>query len=436
MNNRYLLKDYTHLFIPSSIDTQLLLPKTMQKHADKYNYVLHAIYIARKVDKRNTSVSYIPLSSKVLEQITHARMCKPIIDFWIEEGVIECDNHYITGEKSKGYRFTAAYRKERVKRVKIQDYKFKAKLTKRKSLYLDRVDMNNPILSFLHSNLKQVRVDALGALNHTHQLFKYTDEHADRFNQYCLTIHELAQGHYFFTRDTKGNRVHNNFVNFPKALRPFLYVETGEQLVNLDIRNSQPLMLCVLLIGAYKGRSLPADVKQYIQECQEGRFYESFALASGIPLEDRKKFKEGLFANVFFGKNESCVRSVAYRALASHYPNVAAFIKEYKRSDYKSLAIALQKVESEIIIDDVIGTLACQYHPEDFFALTIHDSITTTYSNLGEVMSLMEEAFRKRGIKASIKPEFFETERIYRIGANALDKLNRTHLNGEQKQAA
>ena len=358
MNDRYLLKDYTHLFIPSSIDTQLLLPKTMQKHADKYNYVLHAIYIARKVDKRNTSDSFIPLSSKVLEEVVHARMCKPIIDFWIEEGVIECDNHYITGEKSKGYRFTAAYRRERVKRVKIIDSKFKAKLTKRKSLYIGKLDMSNPILSFLHSNLKAVRVDVLGALNHTHQMFKSTDEHADKFNQYCLTIHELAQGHYFFTRDTKGNRVHNNFVNFPKSLRPFLYVESGEQLVNLDIRNSQPLMLCVLLMDSYKGRVLPEDVRKYIQECQEGRFYESFALASGIPLEDRKKFKEGLFANVFFGRNEACSRSLAYKALATHYPNIAFFIKEYKRKDYKSLAIALQNVESEIIIDDVIGGLA------------------------------------------------------------------------------
>ena len=197
MNNRYLLKDTTHLFIPSSIDTQSLLPKAKQKHADKFNYVLHAIYIARKVDKRNTSVSYIPLSSKVLEKITHARMYKSILGLWIEAGVIECDNQYITGEKSKGYRFTAAYRKERVKRVKIMDPKFKAKLTRRKSLYMGRVDMSNPILSFLHSNLKQVRVDVLGALNHTHQLFKDTNQHADKFNQYCLTIHELAQGHYF-----------------------------------------------------------------------------------------------------------------------------------------------------------------------------------------------------------------------------------------------
>lgn len=436
MNDRYLLKDYTHLFIPSSIDTQLLLPKTMQKHADKYNYVLHAIYIAGKVDKRNTSDSFIPLSSKVLEEVVHARNCKRIIDFWKNKGVIECDNQYIIGEKSKGYRFTAGYRKERVKGVKIQDYKFKAKLTRRKSLYLYKVDMNNPILSFLLSNLKQVRVDVLGALNHTHQLFKRVDAHADKFNQYCITIQELAQEHYFFTRDTIGNRVHNNFVNFPKALRPFLYVETGEQLVNLDIRNSQPLMLCILLIQAYEGKVLPEDIKQYIQECQEGRFYESFALASGITLEDRSKFKEGLFKNVFFGRNEACLRSLAYQALATHYPNVATFIKKYKREDYKSLAIALQNVESEIIIDDVIGALAAKYHPDDFFALTIHDSITTTYSNLEEVMSLMEEAFRKRGIKASIKPEFFETDRIYSIGTNALDKLSMAHLNGEQKQAA
>jgi len=436
MNDNYLLKDITHLYVPSSIETFDLLSNKQKKHADKYNYVLHSIYIARKIDKRNTAASYIPLSSKILGKVTHTSMCKSLLDFWINEGVIECDNQYIVGEKCKGYRFTLAYREEPVKHVAIKDHKFKAKLTKRKSLYMDRVDLSNPTLSFIHNNLMAVRIDVLGALKHTHQLFKVSDEHEDKFNQYCISIHEFAQGNYFFTRDIIGNRVHNNFVNFPKVLRPFIYLETGEQLVNLDISNSQPLMLCVLLMKYYKERAIPKDVVRYINECQEGIFYESFAISSGIPLESRKEFKEKLFANVFFGRNEVCIRSKAFKALLYHYPNVASFISEYKKKDYKLLAIALQKVESEIIIDDVIGGLASIYNPDDFFALTIHDSITTTYSNKEKVMSMMEEAFRKRGIKASIKPEFFEMKSSYSIDISSSDKLNRTHLNGEQKQAA
>lgn len=410
MNDNYLLKDITHLYIPSSLDTFALLSKKLKKHADKYNYVLHSIYVARKIDKRYTSSSYIPLSSKILGKVTHSRMCKSLLDFWISEGVIECDNQYIVGEKCKGYRFTVAYREEPVKYIAIKDFKFKAKITKRKCLYMDRLDLSNPTLSFLHNNLMSVRIDMIGALKHTHQLFKVSDEYEDKFNQYCISIHEFAQGNYFFTRDIIGNRVHNNFVNFPKSLRPFIYLETGEQLVNLDISNSQPLMLCVLLKEYYKEKTTPIDVTKYIDDCQQGIFYESFAKSSGISLESRKKFKEKLFADVFFGKNEVCVRSKAYKSLLEHYPNIASFINEYKRKDYKSLAIALQRVESEIIIDDVIGNLASTYHPDDFFALTIHDSITTVSGNADEVMSLMQDAFNKRGIKASIKSEFFELE--------------------------
>lgn len=410
MNYNIATKPITHLYTLPSIDIQALLPKKERKHADKYLYILHLIYVARKVDKRNTSLEHIPLSAKILEEVLSSRKYRHYLNFWIDLGVIECDDHYIPGEKSKGYRFTKEYRYEKMIRVAIQDPKFKAKLTRRKELYLQNIDLSDPKLSFLYHNLKEVRVGYLPALSYIHQHFKEAKGKEDKFNEYSIILHEFAQEHYFFNRDKKGRRVHNNFVNFPRLLRHFLHLETGEQLVNLDVRNSQPLMLCVLLKEHYQGKNLPLDVQAYILQCQEGRFYEAFSEAAGIPIADRKQFKQKLFAEVFFGRNESSDKSQAFQALKTTYPNVAAYIADVKKQDYKSLAVALQRVESKIIIDGVIGGLAADYHPEDFFALTIHDSITTTLSNKQEVMMRMEKAFAKEGIKATINAEFFEMQ--------------------------
>ncbi|OON70293.1 hypothetical protein [Hymenobacter sp. CRA2] len=431
MNDSILPKQTTHLFVPSSIDALMMLPtKRQQKHVDKYHYILHLIYIARKVDKRNTSASFINLNAKLLEAVLHARDYLTYIEYWIEQGVIECDNRYIPGEKSKGYRFTKAYQEARVKRVPIKDAKFRAKLTSRKQLYLNKTDWSDTTLSFLHHNLKAIRVDAVRALNFAHELSKNEEwmnarrerrkkgrkstsskegkVEKPKFNDFNMAVYGLVSEDYFFTRDKIGKRVHNNFVNFPSALRSFLYLDDGEQLVNLDVRNSQPLMLCVLLKQHYEGHKLPLDVYKYIDECEKGKFYECFADAVGVPIKNRKKFKQALFTNVFFGKNMSCVKSRAFRGLIAHYPNVASFITEFKRKDHKSLAIALQRVESEIIIDDVIDSLAKEYHPNDFFALTIHDSICTTLSNRDEVMGRMKQAFERKGISVDIKTEYLE----------------------------
>ncbi|WP_188816092.1 hypothetical protein [Hymenobacter cavernae] len=65
----------------------------------------------------------------------------------------------------------------------------------------------------------------------------------------------------------------------------------------------------------------------------------------------------------------------------------------------------MQRQESEIIIDGVVNHITQHYYPQDFFALTIHDSITTTSDNADYVQGLMLREFRKWGVTPMIARE-------------------------------
>ena len=50
---------------------------------------------------------YVPINGQVLQSKIHNY--KEYFNYLIHAGVLECDNHYVVGEKSKGYRFTSEY---------------------------------------------------------------------------------------------------------------------------------------------------------------------------------------------------------------------------------------------------------------------------------------------------------------------------------------
>lgn len=105
-----------------------------------------------------------------------------------------------------------------------------------------------------------------------------------------------------------------------------------------------------------------------------------------------------LFRTIFYGRNQAAESHPEWHLFTQFFPAVGAFTTESKRKDYIVLSIALQRLEAEIMIDGVINTIALTHNPEDFFALTIHDSSVTTEDKKNYVKSLIAQEFRKRGI--------------------------------------
>src|SRR5262249_49452664 len=138
--------------------------------------------------------------------------------------------------------------------------------------------------------LRRVEIDYPSALDAL-----LGDEDFEPANETAI---QFLRDRAFFFHVCDYGRVHTNLTNLKSRMRPFLSYR-GMPLVNLDIRNSQPLIFSILLRRRYAGR-MPPDVQRYVELVQQGRFYEHLMDAGGIAAERRSRFKRQFFGHVFF----------------------------------------------------------------------------------------------------------------------------------------
>ena len=131
-------------------------------------------------------------------------------------------------------------------------------------------------------------------------------------------------------------------------------------LVNLDIANSQPLILNTLF----------SDDKKYLELCEKGSLWKY--LMEICHVSDRKQFKKTMSGVVFYCSLYTMRTSQKSQLFKREFPQVWQFIYYYKKKYGKeALAIEMQKKESDLIIDTVCLKLA----KENIWFATIHDSI-------------------------------------------------------------
>jgi len=82
------------------------------------------------------------------------------------------------------------------------------------------------------------------------------------------------------------------------------------------------------------------------------------------------------------------------------FPNVNKIVKYYKKEDYGELAINLQKVEADIMINHVVPRLA----EKNIYVLTIHDSIVTLPGHAEFVKQTILKVFNEKyGLVPTVK---------------------------------
>ncbi|QDA59014.1 hypothetical protein [Hymenobacter jejuensis] len=196
------------------------------------------------------------------------------------------------------------------------------------------------------------------------------------------------------SRPVAGSRIYSVVTSLSSWLRPYLYRarEEHQALYNLDISNSQPFLLSILLREKY-GTQLPADAQRYIDLTCAGTFYKTIAGAMGEPYAtklEQKAFKEMFFASIFFCETLHTRNSRAGAYFREHFPVVTALIEQHKSPRYQALAIRMQQVEAEIIVD----TVAAALQRKRIWCATIHDSIVCLAQDKDEVLQRTQDAFR------------------------------------------
>lgn len=460
------------LYNPEYLDIDAIIkanpiPKGKGIHRDNLLFIIHCImvrmaYLSTEHLKRlGKQDGFLPLNAKYLE--SKISRYKNNVEYLKNVGIIETDDSYLTKNVSKGYRLTGTFRGQGFKKTAITYLPLCRKIKKDSPFRKDKIAAKEfPYLAkwFQTGKLEIDFKEACNWINESEksELLLINNNNSlsnskklaekkktfEKYRGFRMLATRLEEKSYYFNKDEFGNRLHTNLTNLPKELRNFLSYD-GQNLVSIDIRNSQPYMSIPLLSkkfwqskpipgkptlfkidsNMYKDRkwdkykrniiimfndsseilsSSDFQLAEFVKNVTNGTFYEHlisvFDKSQSIDLgtsepEKRVNVKKMVltvlfdFDNKFYNKAENS----AYQAFRKEFPTVSKIFRHVKEGGYRSLAKILQKIESYLILSVICKRISKETPHIPIF--TIHDSIVTTAGNEEYVQSVMKEELEK-----------------------------------------
>lgn len=321
---------------------------------------LKSIYLHNLMDLfLNNFVNYnndkLTLYSQYMKKIYGARY-NYYLEYLQHKGFIYLYKNYSVGRHSKIYAITDNVKKHidniDTKIMEMSNHEYK------KMTSFDIED--NPINKQIVSSLYKVKINYDKSLN-------WIEEHNLDYRKRLLNETNISK---IFTKDIYYNydrygRLHTNFTNLKKDIRNTCLTINGNELKELDIKNSQPFFLYVLMkqMGYSKFDGFDKDVL-------EGKVYDDLIEFSGEDIA-RDEMKRNVYT-VIFGRNRMTKWNKIFQ---KKYPSVFEWIVNFKKEhkNYKSLSHKLQYLESNFMFNMFIPKVL-KVVPELNF-ITIHDSI-------------------------------------------------------------
>jgi hypothetical protein len=252
-----------------------------------------------------------------------------------------------------------------------------------------------------------------------------------------MVIEYFQKAEYPFYVDEKGNRAHTIITRSNKSIRNFITCN-GENLVSIDLKNSQPyLLLCLtnpllfqkkqgkkgkqnqqpqptihtisisdiiphyissIILGLSSETLYSIEFQRYQKLVSSGRLYEFFEdkltinnneLKNGKTKRDIVKYRMMLCLYSKNGGYSGGMKSV----FKKHFPKLYTLICKLKANKHNTLAILLQRIESYLILEVICNRIAFEKPQLPIF--TIHDCIVTTVGNEQYVSSIIKEEMEK-----------------------------------------
>lgn len=298
-------------------------------------------------------------------------------------GFIETNHRYSSGRFSKSYRLAKEYRIP-----KSREYILKRRKSGEGPRI--RIDDSDAVGTRLAGWFEHASLPTLDA--------------AAGWDQFSVRSVYLRQ--WYAVRCAYG-RFHSSFTALPKAQRQRLLL-AGENSVEIDIANSQPLFLSILANAnnpvptpvTTPGKAISIcgtvlDSQRFLELTSIGQLYTHFQRATGW---SRRRVKRS-FIVMMFADVQTTTRMKIFGLLNREFPTIAEFIVESKRHQYQDLAKLLQRFESQTMIDGVAGGL-------DFPVLTVHDSIIVPKENSQAAVDAIRKRFTELGSNVTIKQGF------------------------------
>jgi hypothetical protein len=452
-------------FIPKNLDVDGLVrkhpPYEVEKFSkDKLIHILHLLYAIPATNKDlEIPDGFVPLYSKILQR--RIRNYNEYIDYLLRVNVIETDNRYIPGWKSRGYRYKGEYyalfkavsvANAILNRHNKKDSQFSANMRKK---HMHLAKWYNPALQidrelamdFIHADYERKLADP-SLRDFDVKNNKYKDPFT-QFTSSYINADRIADAEFLLKVDTNVFRLHTNLSNVRSELRHCL-TYGGQNLISIDIKNSQPYLATTILNQGYwnSGERNPtisikeivnnpikqvfnttnsynsfimlvnnavlqagSDLQRFIGLVTQGAFYEylseMMAAELGTTYATRKQVKVAVF-QVLFTDNRYLGQADAApkRVFKDHFPSVYEIFALIKKKDKTLLPRLLQRIESHLILQVATKRIARERPRLPIF--TIHDSIATTQGNENYVKRVLEEElFKATGYLPKLSTELW-----------------------------
>lgn len=295
------------------------------------------------------------------------------INYLIENGFMVMVSDYYKNKKARTYKLCMSSL-QNIEKCKVNDKILLKKHTKEylKVTFLNYTNSPIPIdiREKLVDDLYKLNIDFESSMAYLNELKESRKIYYNKYFKNVISVNNIESGNIFFKFDEYG-RMHTNFTILKKEIRKNLITFDGLETNEVDISNSQPLFLILLMKEKMTTSELiTPDVSKYIGLVQNGLVYEE--LIDNCDIENRNEAKIMMY-KVLFGKNgytskyNKCFRKI--------FPTVYDFIKNYKEEskDYRILSHELQLKESDFIYNKVVRHIMTIDPNIPLF--TIHDSI-------------------------------------------------------------
>jgi hypothetical protein len=217
-------------------------------------------------------------------------------------------------------------------------------------------------------------------------------------NLYINSLIVINKGEISLNRPDPISRVYTPLTYLKRELRRLLRYN-GQGFIELDIRNSQPLIASILIKNYWQkhNKDIPEDVTRYIKDCENGVFYDYFMDLNGISEDSRGDFKVMFFACLFFSKVRKRLNELT-KQFIEKYPSCYEAICSIKggvgSDKFKFFSKSLQRQEAQIIFDDVNLGLLKRGIP----AFNIFDSILCLPQDKEIVQEAILSAFSRHNL--------------------------------------
>ena len=442
-------------YIPVNLNLKQF-PSSMR---DYVHYFLNQIHW-RTIQWKADSDGFVRLKHDYLRRFIPREKIPTIRDRLQEQGVIEWHKHYSPESHSYGFRLTPEY--QETKRVLCDNQRLNNKIAQIQKVgslpvhnwlrkQFEKLTFDLEMAKSIIPNLEQTprpgkkslpkheyqqlllnsairlankdiwfKVDNYGRV-HTPMTSIITDLRQCCFvNGQSLVEMDLANSQPLFAaicgkRFFSSNKQKQQLINkqFNRKENPYCVQEIARirknetQKQNTQENNHTRIMTSELPSGVEiiglkdtskvekKVNNLPLDLIDYSSLCERGEFYESLIRDD----MDRSKFKQQLYADVFFGRGYK-PSGVRYE-FERRYPSIAQMLRSLKKTNYKHSSHVLQNYESTMFIYRICGRIMKENPDAPVF--TIHDSLMTTLQHKDYIYDVMMSEFESLGVRPTIR---------------------------------